>query len=268
MRQGWGMTTELDEIVLDAVDPVALGGWWSELLGLPATLDADGDVELAPPTGEPGVPLLFCRVDDAAAGSQRLHLDLRSGSPAEQQALVARAEAAGGRQVDIGQGDVPWVVLADPEGNVFCVLEPRPEYHDAGPLAAVVVEALDTAAAARFWAAATGWDITRDDQRFASLRAPGGTGPALEFLRVDRLPPGKNRLHLDVAPTSGTVADQDQDRDKDKDQDREGARDAEVARLVGLGARPLEVGQSAASGGVSWVVLADPEGAAFCVLAG
>jgi predicted enzyme related to lactoylglutathione lyase len=260
------MTTVLDQIVLDAVDPVALGGWWSELLGWPATLDADGDVELAPPTGEPGVPLLFCRVDDAAAGSQRLHLDLSSGSPAEQRSLVARAEAVGARPVDIGQGDTPWVVLADPEGGLFCVLEPRPEYDDAGPVAAVVVETLDPAAAARFWAAATGWDITRQDRRFASLRAPGGAGPALEFLSVDRLPDGKNRVHLDVAPTSGPVADQSQDHDHDRDRDRDRDRDAAVARLVTLGARPLDVGQEAAPGAVRWVVLADPEGAAFCVL--
>ena len=75
--------------------------------------------------GEPGIPLLFQTVPDPDEGSHRVHLDLRSRTPEEQRELVARAEAAGAERIDIGQGDVPWVVLADPEGNEFCVLRPH-----------------------------------------------------------------------------------------------------------------------------------------------
>ena len=79
---------------------------------------------LEPAAGSPedGVApdLLFLRADAEKAGKNRLHLDLR---PQDQAAEVARLEGLGARPVDIGQGDqVSWVVLADPDGNEFCVL--------------------------------------------------------------------------------------------------------------------------------------------------
>ncbi len=57
-------------------------------------------------------------------GKNRVHLDLVSASDAEQRATVQRLEGLGARRIDVGQGDVPWVVMADPEGNEFCVLRP------------------------------------------------------------------------------------------------------------------------------------------------
>lgn len=243
------MPTELHAIVLDAADPKALGAWWAELLGWDVAQDADGDAHLTPPPGEPGIELLVVEVPDVAAGSHRVHLDLRSRTSAEQADLVGLAERRGARRIDIGQGDVPWVVMADPEGNRFCVLEPREEYTATGSLAAVVVAALDPRSQARFWAHATGWGVTASEPGFASIRAPGGVGPAVEFVAVPKPAAGKNRLHLDVRPLPG------------------GDRDAEVERLIGLGARLLDVGQrDAAPGEVTWTVLADPEGTAFCVL--
>lgn len=240
------MPTELDEIVVDAADPRGLGAWWAELLGWNLDTDADGDISLTPRDGEPGIELLFGAVPDVTAGSHRLHLDLRSRTAAEQRDLVERAERRGARRIDVGQGDVPWVVLADPEGNPFCVLEPRDAYARSGALAAVVCQALDPRSQARFWAAATGWGVRAAEPAFASVTPPGGVGPAVEFVAVRTLPRGKNRIHLDVRPLPG------------------GDRDAEVARLTGLGARPLDVGQR--PGEVSWTVLSDPEGGAFCVL--
>jgi len=244
------MPTELDEIVVDTADPAAHGAWWSHLLGWAAQPDPDGDVLLTPPPGEPGIPILLERVPDPDAGSHRVHLDLRSRTLAEQRDLVARAEAAGGRRIDIGQGDVPWVVLEDPGGTRFCVLEPRLEYAEAGSLAAVVCLSPDPTAAARFWAGATGWGVTASEPYLASVRAPGGRGPAVEFVHARRPPAGKNRVHLDVRPLPG------------------GDRDVEVARLTTAGARPADVGQGGAPPDrISWVVLADPDGATFCVLA-
>jgi Glyoxalase-like domain len=55
----------------------------------------------------------------------RLHIDLAPGKDDDQEAEVRRLESLGARRIDIGQGDVAWVVLADPEGNEFCVLTPR-----------------------------------------------------------------------------------------------------------------------------------------------
>ena len=70
--------------------------------------------------------LLFLRVPELKSGKNRLHLDLR---PVDQAAEVARLERLGARRADVGQGpEVTWVVLADPDGNEFCVLRAfRPE---------------------------------------------------------------------------------------------------------------------------------------------
>jgi Glyoxalase-like domain len=65
---------------------------------------------------------LFVKVPDEKVGKNRLHFDLR---PADQAAQVERLIGLGAKPIDIGQGDVTWVVLADPEGNEFCVLAPR-----------------------------------------------------------------------------------------------------------------------------------------------
>ena len=79
---------------------------------------------------------------------------------------------------------MPWAVLADPEGNEFCVLEPRDIYLDTGPVAAVLTDCADPAAMARFWADAAGWQVARAEEDIAGLRSPQRTGPYLEFLRV------------------------------------------------------------------------------------
>jgi hypothetical protein len=243
------MPTELHEIVIDAATPATLGPWWAEQLGWRSERHEDGDVSVTPPPGEAGIELLFVPVSDVDAGSHQVHLDLRSRTDAEQRALVEAAERRGAVRGDVGQGEVPWVVLADPEGNRFCVLEPRQTHDRTGALAAVVVQALDPRAQARFWAEATGQGVTAAEPDFATVTAPGGVGPALAFVAVRRLPPGKNRIHLDVRPGPG------------------GDGAVELKRLLGLGARPLEVGQSdSPPDEISWTVLSDPEGTAFCLL--
>jgi len=135
-------------------------------------------------------------------------------------------------------------VLADPEGNEFCVLEPRPVYADAGSVAAVVVGCADPAALAGFWELAAGFTRVLSADGFESLRSPAGTGPFLELLRVPDAKTVKNRLHLDVRTPAG--------------EDQAPA----VAALRAAGAKPADVGQ----GDVAWAVLADPEGNEFCVL--
>ena len=113
----------IDTLGFDADDTVALAGFWSELLGWSMDEpDDDGEIVVSPPDGSPPgtLPLLFLPVPEGKQAKNRLHLDLR---PDDQEAAVARAEALGARRIDIGQGDdVTWVVLADPEGNEFCIL--------------------------------------------------------------------------------------------------------------------------------------------------
>ena len=119
------MTLRIQCLDFDAADPGALASFWAEALGWRRTYDSPDEVALEPPEHsvyDGVVPdLLFLRVSDAKAGKNRLHLDLR---PDDQDAEVTRLESLGARRVDIGQGDVSWVVMADPEGNEFCVLRP------------------------------------------------------------------------------------------------------------------------------------------------
>jgi predicted enzyme related to lactoylglutathione lyase len=110
-----------ENLVVDALDPARLARWWAEALGYQITYERPDEVEIRRTPDElPG--LIFVPVPDAKAGKNRLHLDLR---PADQEAEVERLVNMGARHVDVGQGDVGWVVLADPEGNEFCVLKQR-----------------------------------------------------------------------------------------------------------------------------------------------
>lgn len=106
---------------IDSIDPAPLARWWSELLGWPITDEDDDEIYLTP-TSSSRPELAFFRVPEAKAGKNRLHLDF---VPDDQAAEVARAESLGARRIDIGQGSPTWVVLADPEGNEFCILRER-----------------------------------------------------------------------------------------------------------------------------------------------
>jgi predicted enzyme related to lactoylglutathione lyase len=246
------VVTRLVHVVIDAADPPGLARFWSTALGweVGAGKAGPGEVAAVWPRGydypDPGaLPLVFAGVPASKTGKNRVHIDLASESVAHQAAEVDRLLGLGAARADIGQGEVPWAVLADPEGNEFCVLDPRPEYASTGPVAAVVADCADPASLARFWSEAAGWVVHERGEAFASLRSPSGAGPYLELLRVPGAKALKNRIHLDVMPFPG-----------------DGQR-AEVERLRERGARPADVGQ----GEVPWVVLADPEGNEFCVLA-
>lgn len=118
------MDIRIQCLCIDTTRPGELADFWQTALGWRRTHADDDEVVLEPPKGSPedGVSpdLLFLRVPEPKAGKNRLHLDLR---PRDQAAEVARLEAAGARRADVGQGaDSTWVVLADPDGNEFCVL--------------------------------------------------------------------------------------------------------------------------------------------------
>jgi len=112
-------------LCIDTSDPAKIGSFWQSALGWRRTYASGDQVVLEPPEGSPedGIApdLLFLRVPEGKVVKNRLHLDLR---PADQAAEVARLEELGARRVDIGQGEVSWVVMADPDGNEFCVLGP------------------------------------------------------------------------------------------------------------------------------------------------
>jgi hypothetical protein len=113
-------------VVIDADDCERLARFWSQALGWRITYQSSNEWCIEPPEGSPEVDIapdiLFVRVPDRKTMKNRLHFDLR---PADQQAHVRRLIELGASRVDIGQpDDVTWVVMADPEGNEFCVLAP------------------------------------------------------------------------------------------------------------------------------------------------
>jgi Glyoxalase-like domain len=124
------MTIRIQATSFDALDPKAQAEFWAAALGWRVTYVEDDEVVIEPPEGSPEVDvapdILFLKVPETKSVKNRLHLDLR---PTDQAAEVARFEALGARRVDIGQtDDVTWVVMADPEGNEFCILRAlRPE---------------------------------------------------------------------------------------------------------------------------------------------
>ena len=119
------MTLFVDSLIVDAADPAALARFWAAALDWPVLSESDDEVMIAPfDERKPGVyPILFGRSLDAKSLKNRWHLDL---APTDQQAEVARLEELGARRADIGQKDVDWIVMADPEGNEFCVLRSLP----------------------------------------------------------------------------------------------------------------------------------------------
>ncbi len=115
------MSLEWEQLTVASQDPVALGRWWCEVLGWVVADDGPVVFEIQPEIDRlPGI--LFLLTEGAKAGQNRLHIDLR---PDDQGAEVERLLGLGASRVDVGQGDVPWVVMADPEGNEFCVLAAR-----------------------------------------------------------------------------------------------------------------------------------------------
>lgn len=242
------MGLRLVQVNFKARDDSALGRFWAEALGWGVSSEGPGVTNVQPVGFVWPDPVAVCvdvvTVPDPETVKYRVHLDLATTSAAHQAEWVARLKDLGATLADVGQGDVPWTVLADPEGNVFCVLEPREIYRDTGPIAAVVVDCADPRAMARFWGEAVGWTPHEVTDDHASLRSAEGVGPYLEFLRKPGARAWWSRAHLDVLPYPGDD------------------QAAEVARLRDMGAADADVGQ----GDAPWTVLADPEGNEFCVL--
>jgi catechol 2,3-dioxygenase-like lactoylglutathione lyase family enzyme len=126
------MTSKFTELAIDCADPDALARFWCSVLGYEVQEQEDGVVIIGSPAvpegkDRPGpVPpaLTFARVPEGKVVKNRLHIDVNPADR-EQDEEVRRLLGLGARHVDVGQGDVSWVSLADPEGNEFCVLATR-----------------------------------------------------------------------------------------------------------------------------------------------
>jgi hypothetical protein len=126
------MTSKFTELAIDCADPHGLARFWCAVLGYEVQDFADGVVTIGSPAVPEGklrpgpVPptLTFAQVPEGKAVKNRLHLDVNP-TDTEQDEEVRRLLGLGARRADVGQGDESWVVLADPEGNEFCVLADR-----------------------------------------------------------------------------------------------------------------------------------------------
>ncbi|MDI6098904.1 VOC family protein [Actinoplanes sp. NEAU-A12] len=240
------MATRLVQINMKARDDSALGGFWAEALGWAVSSEGPGVTNLEPEDFVYPDPIAVC-IDLIASPEpktvkNRVHVDLATTSASHQAELITRLRHLGATLADVGQGDVGWTVMADPEGNEFCVLDPSRQ--DTGPIASVVADCADPRAMARFWGAAMDWTLHEVTDDHAVLRSAKDVGPWLRFVRTPDVKTVWNRVHLDVRPYP--------------DDDLE----AEATRLRALGATAVDLGRS----DVPWKVMADPEGNEFCLL--
>ncbi|MFI5707488.1 VOC family protein [Kribbella sp. NPDC051620] len=235
------MTSQLVALEFDANDPVRLARFWAGVLGREVaedgvTLLAGGDTEFQ---------IRFQPTDEAKTEPNQMHFDLTSQSLEGQQQKVAKALELGGRHIDIGQTpDDGHVVLADPEGNEFCVIEPGNNFlADTGVIGALSSDGSQTVG--YFWSEALGWPLVWDqDEETAIQSSQGGSkiswgGPPV------RPKTAKNRLRLDIAPPAGSD------------------QKTEVDRLISLGAKRSETDP----GEDGSIPMTDPDGNEFTVLA-
>ncbi|WP_146925167.1 VOC family protein [Cellulomonas xylanilytica] len=123
------MTPVVSHLTIDAADPHVLARWWRDVLGWTYVWEPaedDDEIAIEPPDGG-ATGWLFIKVPDVKAAKNRLHADLRPPNGSDQATELERLLSLGATRVDIGQGDVPWHVLADPEGNEFCLLRRTPD---------------------------------------------------------------------------------------------------------------------------------------------
>jgi hypothetical protein len=234
----------LENLGIDAFDPRRLGRFWEAALGTttltdePEIFETRLDID-----GEAYLDLCFAPVPEQERSPQRLHLDLLGGSA--QQEIAQRLRELGASDLDIGQGEVPWIVLGDVEGGAFCVMEEREAYTGTGPLAALPLDSADPERDAEFWAWLSGW-VPAPGIMPRTLRHPSGRGPLLELCpeSAPKQPGEKNPIHLDVRLEAGDDPDEVA---------------AGIAERGGAEFFPDW-------GELPWRVFRDPSGNEFCVL--
>jgi predicted enzyme related to lactoylglutathione lyase len=239
------MASELFALCFDAHDPPALAAFWAGVLGWARADDHRDAIDLVP-NDDTGFRLRFLASQEPKAGTNRMHFDLTSASLEDQQETVAKALGLGARHIDVGQlPDEDHVVLADPEGNEFCVIEPGNNFlADCGFIGALSSDGSQEVG--YFWSRALGWPLVWDQDEETAIRSPRG-GPKVTWGGPPVAPKlGRNRLHFDLAPAADSNLQ------------------AEVDRLLSLGATRLDVDRG---DDPDRVVLADPDGNEFCVLA-
>src|SRR6266487_3831457 len=166
------MTLRLTTLCFDANGPVRLARFWAGVLNWEMH-DEAGEVVLRPTDGT-RFYIEFAPVPEPKEGKNRIHVDLSSTSSEAQNATVRRAIDLGGRRIDIGQGpDAEHVVLADPEGNEFCVLEPGNNFVNYGGLLGSLT-CDGSPAVGYFWSEVLGWPLVWEQDDETAIRSRDG----------------------------------------------------------------------------------------------
>ena len=238
------MTCNLVALCIDANDPHRLARFWAGVLDATIVYESHDGVSLLL-SDDTGFKIRLLPAIEEKSTPNQMHFDLTSTSLENQRSTVTRSLELGARHLDIGQRpEEGHVVLADPEGNEFCVIGPDNDFlAECGFVGALACDG--SQAVGYFWSAALGWPLVWDQDQETAIRSPHG-GPKITWGGGPLTPKtGKYRLHFDLAPPKGDN------------------QLTEVDRLIALGATHVDIGQ----GEVSWAVMADPDGHEFCVLA-
>ena len=236
------MTSQLFAICFNATRPSGLARFWSRVLGWELADGPDDGVAILPPDAG-GFRIRFLPSQEPKTGQNRAHFDLTSTSPEDQQQTVARALELGGTHIDVGQlPEDGHVVLADPDGNEFCVIEAGNKFlADTGVIGALACDG--TQEVGYFWSEALRWPLVWDQDQETAIQSPDG-GTKITWGGPPVAPKtGTNRLYLELA----LPADAD--------------GEAEVERLISLGATRTGIG----GGDGVRVLMLDPDGNEFSV---
>lgn len=239
------MTSQLSALCFRTKQPSDLARFWSGLLGGESTAGPDDGIAVLPPDPA-GFRLRFLPGRGVKTVRNRAHLDLTSRSPEDQLRTVARALELGAEHIDVGQlPEDGHVVLADPDGNEFCVIEAGNKFlADTGAVGALACDG--TQEVGYFWSKALRWPLVWDQDQETAIQSPHG-GTKITWGGPPVAPQtGTNRLYLELA----LPADADMEE--------------EAARLISLGARRTAAGEGAGEGGR--VLMFDPDGNEFSVL--
>lgn len=237
------MTCQLVALCFDSTNPPRLARFWAGVLAWEVADESRAGIALRP-TDDTGFGFRFLPTQEPKTGPNPLHIHLTSTSLEDQQQTVARSVELGARHIDVGQRpEEGHVVLADPDGNEFCVIEPGNRWlAGCGFFAELACDGSQQVG--YFWRAALDWPLVWDQDQETAIRSPHG-GPKISWGGPPLMPKtGKDRLYFDLRPPI------------------HGDQQPEADRLVSLGATRVGIGQ----GELSWVAMTDPDGHEFRLL--
>ncbi len=229
---------------MDSKNPRELAQFWARALRWDISITQEGGLELVP-TDATSFRLAFRDGAEPKVAQNPIHFDLTSASLDEQQSSVAYLIALGARPADVGQvGDEGHLVLADPEGNEFCVIEPSNRFLASCPrLGAVNCDG--TKELGYFFSAVLGWPLVWDQDEETAIQAPTGDGPKITWSGPPLMAKAeRERIHLHMRPAAGSPA-------------------AAVSELLRYGASLLDIGGRQCVGAVA---LADVDGNQLCLV--